>query len=331
MHRLEVEAPGGGSPLPMTVLRARRPTVVERLLGAALYVPKGPACAPSDAAAWSAALAALEALAEATAAATVTVEPPGWDEDRDAVRDRLEVRGWAEVATVQPAHTAIVDLRGGYAEVLARMRPKGRYNVRLAERRGVSVERLADPAVAAPTLARLCAATAARQGIHQPDAAHIRRVLAAVPGASVHVARVEGEAVAGVLVAAFAGEAIYLYGGSTDRHRERQPSALLHAAVMEDAITRGCISYDLWGIPADAAPDHPWHGLRQFKLSLGGVERSAPGAWCWTRRPGGSRVWHVIERARRARRRLGSPPAHDGDGDRRQFAKAGAAQYPSRR
>ncbi|HEY6377787.1 MAG TPA: peptidoglycan bridge formation glycyltransferase FemA/FemB family protein [Candidatus Dormibacteraeota bacterium] len=320
-HQLLVPVEGAAQPLPLSVLQSRRPAALARLGLTRLYVPKGPACAADDEPAWAAVLGALDDLARRAGAGTVTVEPPGWDDQAAALRSRLRGHRWSETATAQPAHTAVVDLSGDFEAVLARMRPKGRYNVRLAARRGVVVDCLGGDAVAAETLAALCAATAARQGIHQPDARHLRAVLATVPGAAVYVASVAGEPVAGALVAAFAGEAAYLYGGSTERHRERQPSALLHAAVMQAAMAAGCRTYDLWGIPAGDDPTHAWHGLRQFKLSLGGVERSAPGAWRQVRRPAAARAGELLENLRRrARRPLvhreRARLEHGGDGER---------------
>jgi lipid II:glycine glycyltransferase (peptidoglycan interpeptide bridge formation enzyme) len=308
VHRLRVDA-GEGRLLPVTALAA--PVVP----GAPphLYVPRGPACAPDDVEAWDAALTALEELAARLGAVSVTVEPSAWSEDAGELGGRLGA-GWVRVDTVQPEHTAVVDLGGGEAAVLARMRPKGRYNVRLAERRGVVVEAVADVPVAAARLARLCAATERRQGIVLPSAGHLRLVLTALPGASALLASVDGEVVAGALVVPFAGEAVYLYGGSTSQHRERQPSALVQFAAMRAALAAGCTRYDLWGIPPDAAEGHPWHGLRQFKLALGGRERVAAGAWRRRRRPVAGRALAGAEAARLAARRL-----------RRKLARGGGA------
>ena len=318
---MTVSVPGAAAPLPLSVLQSRRPTPLARLGLTGLYLPKGPACDATDATAWDAALEALADLARRTRAATVTVEPPGWGEQTGALRSRLAGVGWSEVATVQPAHTTIVDLAGGFEAVLARMRPKGRYNVRLAGRRGVEVERVDDLERAASVLADLCAATAARQDIHQPDAAFLRMVLAAVPTAGIHIASVAGEPVAGALMAHFGREAIYLYGGSIERYRDRQPSALLHASIMEAAVAAGCDTYDLWGIPPAEEPAHPWYGLRQFKLSLGGKECHAAGAWRRVCRPAAARAGGILDDVRRHVRRLPARrrrPAveRDGHGDR---------------
>jgi lipid II:glycine glycyltransferase (peptidoglycan interpeptide bridge formation enzyme) len=304
VHRMRVAA-GAGRMLPVTALSA------PALPGAPprVHVPRGPACDPEDGDAWEAVLEALDDLAGRLGAVAVTLEPSAWAEDVPGLVARLGP-GWDPVPPVQPSHTAVVDLAGDEAAVLGRMRPKGRYNVRLAERRGVVAVTVDDVPLAAARLAGLCAATERRQGIVLPSSGHLRLVLTALPGARVHLATVDGEPVAGALVVPFAAEAIYLYGGSTGRHRDRQPSALVHFHAMRAAIEAGCTRYDLWGIPPDADPGHPWHGLRQFKLSLGGRERVAAGAWRRRCRPLAWRAVAAAETARlaarRARRRAGT-------------------------
>jgi lipid II:glycine glycyltransferase (peptidoglycan interpeptide bridge formation enzyme) len=106
-----------------------------------------------------------------------------------------------------------------------------------------------------------------------------------------------------VLVAHFAREMVYLYGGSEARHRERQPSSALHFHVIREALAAGCDRYDLWGVPPSADPGHAWHGLRQFKLALGGVERGTAGAFEQVRRPVAARAVAAANAARRTARR----------------------------
>jgi len=305
VERLEVRVPlgaddlGGDRELPLTVLRggAGAPGLPPRL-----YVPKGPACSPADALAWQAVVAALGEAAERSRAVAVAVEPNAWYDERAQLAAALGAE-WRAAATVQPEHTAVVNLGGGEAAVLARMKPKGRYNIRLAEKRGVSIRTPADNAEAAEEMARLSRATAGRQGINLPGVAYFRRALDCVPTARVHLAVVEGEAVSAVLVAHFAGEMIYLYGGSATSHREKQPSSLLHFRVIQEAISAGCDRYDLWGVPPSDDPTHPWHGLRQFKLQLGGVERSTAGAFERVHRPLAAQAVSAANLARRALRR----------------------------
>ncbi|HET9051878.1 MAG TPA: peptidoglycan bridge formation glycyltransferase FemA/FemB family protein [Candidatus Dormibacteraeota bacterium] len=301
-RRLEIAIPGRG-PLPVLVLVG----TAGRGLPRRLYVPKGPACAPGDGEAWEAVRAALARLAVAESAAAIEVEPNAWAGEVDEVTRSLGA-GWAAAATTrQPATTAVVDLTGGAQAALGRMRPKGRYNVRLSARRGVACAEIAEPGEASRVLGVLLDATARRQDTHLADELHVRRVLAAMPGARVLVASVEGEAVAGLLLARFGGEAIYLYGGSIERHRDRQPSAGLQAYAMEVAAAAGCTSYDLWGLPPDADPGHPWHGLRQFKLNLGAVERHTAGALVHAARPAAARLLAAAD----GMRRTGARVVHD--------------------
>jgi peptidoglycan pentaglycine glycine transferase (the first glycine) len=301
VERLAVTVPDGRA-LPLTVLVGGAGAAV---LPPRLYVPKGPACAPDDAAALSAAVGALEEAAHRVDAVSVALEPPAWYAERAGLAGLLGA-GWRGDAPVQPAHTAVVDLSGGEDAVLARMKPKGRYNIRLAGRKGVEIRTPAGRDEAAAELARLCGETARRQGINLPGVGYFARALACVPSARVHIAMVGGQAVSAVLVGHFAGEMIYLYGGSSAAHRDRQPSALLHFHVIREAIAAGCDRYDLWGIPPSDDPAHAWHGLRQFKLQLGGVERSTAGAFVRVRRPLAARSVDAASSARRRLRRVRS-------------------------
>lgn len=294
------QADGAVVELPLTVLAGASGL---RGLPPRLYVPKGPACGPADARAWLAVLAGLDEAAARRRAAAAVVEPNAWYDERAGLALAV-FAGWRPTRPVQPEHTALVDLRAGEPAVLARMKPKGRYNIRLAEKKGVVIRIPADHAEAAAEMARLCAATAQRQGINLPSADYFRRALESVPTARVHLAEVGGEAVSAVLVAHFAGEMVYLYGGSTTAHREKQPSSLLHFHVIRAAIAAGCDRYDLWGIPSSDDPAHPWHGLRQFKLQLGGVERSTAGAFERIHRPLAARAVAVANSGRGRLRRL---------------------------
>lgn len=306
VERLPVAVPGDDGPaarvLPVTVLIGGAGM---RGLPPRLYVPKGPACAPTDATALAAVLAELDALAERVGAVSITLEPNAWADERAALQAGLG-GDWHGAGTTQPAHTAVVDLSGGEEAVLARMKQKGRYNVRLAARRGVQVETPQDTERAAAEMARLSDETARRQGINLPGVAYFRHALECVPTARVHVATVEGQGVSSVLVASFAGEMIYLYGGSSTAHREKQPSSLLHFHVIQQALAAGCDRYDLWGIPPSDDPAHAWHGLRQFKLQLGGVERSTAGAFALVRRPLAARTVAAANSARRRMRSIRS-------------------------
>jgi lipid II:glycine glycyltransferase (peptidoglycan interpeptide bridge formation enzyme) len=212
----------------------------------------------------------------------------------------LEHRGFRRVAQVQPPHTQIVTLADDDS-LLASFKPKWRYNVRLADRRGVEVS--AGDEV--EELARQAGATAAREGISLPSAAYYRLLQQTLDWCRIYVAKVAGEPVAAILVAAYDGRAYYLFGGSNGRHRDAMPNHALHWRAMRDARDSGCTDYDLWGVPApDAAAGDAWAGIGRFKEGFGGRRVEYVGTWELVLRPLGNRVGTLIDKGREQARRI---------------------------
>jgi lipid II:glycine glycyltransferase (peptidoglycan interpeptide bridge formation enzyme) len=229
------------------------------------YVPRGPAPpAPGV-------IGELGDWAREKGLARLRVDPEAGVELAAALREQ----GYRPAREVQPAHTLIVPL-APEADLLASFKPKWRYNIRLAERRGVEVERGADAA----ELARQAAATASREGISLPAASYYRVLLDLLPGARTYVARVDGKAVAAILVAVHDGRGYYLFGGSSGEHKEAMPNHALHWRAMRDLTAEGCVDYDLWGVaPPGAGPEHARAGIGKFKEGFGGRRVEYVGTW----------------------------------------------------
>ncbi|MGH7643762.1 MAG: lipid II:glycine glycyltransferase FemX [Candidatus Dormibacteria bacterium] len=291
-HRLEVPTASGALPLSAQVTSSGLPGFSR------IYVPRGPVCPPGDLASFEDGLAALLELGQQCRALALEVEVP-WLEN--SVPPGHPWLSWAAVPSRQPLATLVVDLRREQQAILASFHPKARYNVRLAERRGV----LIDEEASLSDLTTCIAATQERQRIHLPSPRHLRVVMEQLgSGARILAARVDGEVVAAILVASFAGQAIYLYGGATGRHRDRMPNQLLQWRAMLRAREEGCHHYDLWGIPENQDPKHPWRGLAQFKLGFGGVQIRYAGARLLQLRPGGATILAGLDAVRhRARTR----------------------------
>ena len=180
-----------------------------------------------------------------------------------------------------PFETNEVDLSGGMAGVLARMTSKGRYNVGLARRHGVEIEVTTDPASAA-RFHPLLVETAARQGFAAEPLCYLMDLAAILfPArmAAAFFATYRGETLAAAIVVFFGPRATYLYGASRREHREVMAPSALQAAIMAEAIERGCATYDLYGIDAQGdRPDHAYRRLSQFKRRFGGANRVYVGA-----------------------------------------------------
>jgi hypothetical protein len=231
------------------------------------YVPRGPVPATPEA------LGELARWAREQRLARLRVEP----EAGPQLREALDELGFRPAAHVHPPETVIVPL-AGEEEMLATFKPKHRYNIRLGLRRGVSVEE-GQGAAAAEELSRQSQATARRQGISLPQLAIYRHRMELLGWCRIYVARYQGRPIAAIMVASFAGRAYYLFGGASGEAREVMPAYVLQWNAMRAAAEAGCRDYDLWGVPPRPDPDHPWHGLWQFKTGFGGQLVELCGAW----------------------------------------------------
>jgi len=179
-----------------------------------------------------------------------------------------------------PQHTRFIDLTDEIPAMRAAMRPKGRYNLGLAERHGVTIRRSQEMADLNPFYT-LFAETARRQSFFaEPYGFFLNLGAALLPErqATLYFAEWQGERLAAVLALFYGRRATYLYGGSSLAHRNVMPCYPLHAAVMVDARHRGCQEYDLYGIDPFEHPDHPYAGISTFKRQFGGRVVSYRGA-----------------------------------------------------
>jgi lipid II:glycine glycyltransferase (peptidoglycan interpeptide bridge formation enzyme) len=270
-------------------------------MGRVAYVPRGPVVAPDDAADVARVLDAVEAAARQRHAWALWIEPAWFD--GPAVRATLRAAGFAPlVRAIQPPRTLLVDLAPDEEAILAAMKSKTRYNIRLAGRKGVTVRASDDVA----TFYRLMTTTGERNEFGVHSAAYYRHALTRFEPqsqATLLLAEVEGDTVAGLMAFALGRMAWYFYGASSNRHREKMPTYALQWAAMQWARAQGCTCYDLWGIPdADVATleaeftersDGLW-GVYRFKRGFGGEVVRYAGLWEKSLHP----LWPAAKRAR---------------------------------
>lgn len=187
-------------------------------------------------------------------------------------------RGFAPLARLdpytEPRATLWIDLRASEEMILAQMKPKGRYNIRVAQRHGVTVVEDTSERGLADFL-RIYKRTARRHQIDAKEPAYFRTLLAILSDrrqGSIYFAEHEGRRLAAALVVYFGGRATYLFGGSLVIKRRVMAAYLLHFEIMRHAKERGCEWYDLWGVAPQDQPDHPWRDISVFKRKFGGVE-----------------------------------------------------------
>ncbi len=265
-----------------------------------LYVPRGPLVDWNDSV-WSRRVTTdLQTLARKRKAIFIKMDPelvlgygiPGSEEDlpnpgAGRVLQELEASGWrASPEQVQFRNTACLDLRGDEAQWLARMKQKARYNLRLAQKKGVQVRAGGDPDL--PGLYRMYAETSVRDGfVIRDEGYYLRlwRMFIERGLAEPLIAEVDGEPVAAIIPFYFAGRAWYLYGMSRQAHREKMPNYLLQWEAMRRAKTRGCTKYDLWGAPDVFDESDSMWGVFRFKEGIGARVVRTAGAWDYPARP----------------------------------------------
>jgi len=209
----------------------------------------------------------------------------------------------------QPSATRIIDLTVSGEDILKQMKPKGRYNISVAEKHGIHVGRSEDISA----FMRLLKKTGQRDNFSIHSARYYEAFLKDLPGSFLLLAfssqtptpvpspggggvpRRGGVGdttpVAGLLGVIWGSKAYYYYGASDYEHRALMAPYALQWAAMRHCKAAGCTSYDLLGIapPAvaeaspsaeatgdklasrpDAPPDHPWRGVSGFKEKFGG-------------------------------------------------------------
>lgn len=267
-------------PLAAAAMLTRR---LGRLPFAVAYVPKGPTLDWSDDAAVDAALASIERTARRQGALFVKIDPdvPADAAYAPAVQRTLQTRGWRPSSEqIQFRNTMLIDLIDEEEALLARMKPKWRYNIRLASRRGVQV-RAGGPEDLA-TFYALYAETSARDGFLIRPYPYYRTIWEAFLGTGqghLLLAAAEGQIIAGVFLLRFGPTAWYFYGASSARGRNLMPNHLLQWEAMRWARAQGCTVYDLWGAPDTLSEQDPLWGVYHFKEGFGGRFTAWLGAW----------------------------------------------------
>ncbi len=181
---------------------------------------------------------------------------------------------------IQPRETLVLDLKKTEDDLLAAMHQKTRYNIRLAQKKGVKIieGNLED----FTEFWRLMDVTGGRDGFRLHDKEHYRRLLSLpqenIPGKPefirIFFAEYEGKKIATAMLSFWGGRATYLHGGSDNDFREVMAPYLLQWEMISRAKKEGAALYDFYGIS-----EKKWPGVTRFKRGFGGEEKVYPGVF----------------------------------------------------
>ncbi len=257
------------------------------------YAAKGPVAAPGEIGLVPRLLEALQALARVRQVELLLVQPP----DNGAwLEPALGQAGFADSQIeICPPATTVVDLAPGAEAVLAAMKPKVRYNIRLALRDGLTARAGSEDDLA--TYYQLMVATGERKGFSLFPEEYYRTLWRAFrerDAIRLSVVELRGKPVAAQLAIAFGDTVLNKMGVWSGRYGEHHPNELLHWSTIAWAAERGFRWYDLDGITAPAAravmagqplPTELRRSLDSFKLGFGGAAKLLPGAFDSVTRP----------------------------------------------
>ncbi|HKL85067.1 MAG TPA: peptidoglycan bridge formation glycyltransferase FemA/FemB family protein [Treponemataceae bacterium] len=216
------------------------------------------------------------------------------------------------VAAVQPPDTLILDLSLDEEALLAQMKSKWRYNIRLGEKKGLQIdflEGIEGIESGIDIFYRLYVETAARDGIAIHSRSYYEELLKRSStwanstwdkplSVRIYVARHEGDELASIITLFCGEEAVYLYGASSNIKRNLMPAYSLQWQAIRDAQKFGCTRYDFYGIPPTDDPDHPMYGLYRFKTGFGGSIVHRVGSFDIPIKPLMYGLWSVLESLR---------------------------------
>ena len=221
-----------------------------------------------------------------------------------------EVKSRPAHAHYQPENTLILDLTLTEEALLAQMKPKGRYNIKVAQKHGVKI-RVSTTTTSAATgthpnahdiaaFYTLLQQTTGRDKFSGHNQKYYEDMLEILgPHALLYLAEFNGQPVAGLIATYFKDTATYYFGASSNAHRNTMAPYLLQWQAIKDAKAAGYKFYDFFGVsPAthEAKPNaptskvcaentslpagdlrlrpvamHPWSGVTDFKLKFGGT------------------------------------------------------------
>ncbi|MFN2141474.1 MAG: lipid II:glycine glycyltransferase FemX [Candidatus Promineifilaceae bacterium] len=243
------------------------------------YIAHGPLVDWNDDEQIAVLMGQIDESAYKNGAGIIKMEPLLWQNEisADRWRDICEENDLLMTAdTIQPPRTIIVDISPAEEEILAAMKSKTRYNIRLSARKDVVVRQGTGEDLNA--FADLMQTTGQRDGFgtHEPEYYATMFSFFAPDNAVLLIAEFEEKPLAAAMITALGDTAVYLYGASSNEERNRMPAYAVQWAAMQWAKERGCTRYDLWGVP-DASEEKLEEQFTERSDGLWGVYRAKRG------------------------------------------------------
>jgi len=191
---------------------------------------------------------------------------------------------------IQPEWRQITDINKSEDKILAQMKPKGRYNIRVAQKNGVVVEKSQN----IDDFYNIFRETAERDGFEIRPRTYFVNLLEKLQHdslAELLVCKYNGRVIAAGIFTFYGEIASYLYGASGNEARNVMAPYLMHWEAILEAKRRSCKLYDLLAVaPAGTKENHKYAGITRFKEQFGGRKVHLVGSWDLVAKP----VWYWL-------------------------------------
>lgn len=259
------------------------------------YVPRGPVCDRSDSLLWIEIMDAIKQLARKHRAILLDMDPDESDEDCKC-RSVLLDYGFKEKSdtgfgNIQPQYVFRLNLAGkSQKEIYQAFTAKTRYNIGLSQRKGVTIREYSGadliPEQIFETFSDLMLITGERDQFYVRGSQYFVNLLRSVKDdARLFIAYYQKQAIAASIEVFCGRKAWYLYGASSNEHRNTMPNYLLQWTMIQRAVERGCKVYDFRGVPGNPDEKDPLYGLYRFKKGFSGTYTKFSGLFTYSFRP----------------------------------------------
>jgi peptidoglycan pentaglycine glycine transferase (the first glycine) len=211
----------------------------------------------------------IEDVARAQNGVFLRFEPPLSSDYPDQF---IGLRAHPAHAHYQPESTLVVDLKHPSEELLKLMKPKGRYNIKVAQKHEVKIRISDGNQKDTDTFYKLFSETTERDKFAGHSQKYYAEMLKVLGGerAKLYLAEYGGKPAAAAIITYFKDTATYYFGASSAEHRNVMAPYLLHWQALTDAKNAGFHYYDFFGIAPEGSQNHPWAKVTEFKLKFGG-------------------------------------------------------------
>lgn len=258
---------GGGS-----ILLRRLPVVGKNFM----YCPRGPVLDFKDREVLAFFVEKMKELARKYDAIMLKIDPDVEIDEKEVVRNLFDFRFTQKPLTlnfegIQPRFVSRLDITSNLEQVMEGFHHKTRYNIRLAERKGVTVR--VGEREDLRRFHEIMEETGLRDNFVVRSLAYFQKMWDNLvpPGyMRLYVAEFEGQMLSGAISLMFGNKCWYLYGASSNTLRNLMPNYLLQWEMIRWAKEEGCDIYDFRGISGDLDPSNPLYGLFRFKKGFNG-------------------------------------------------------------